>query len=353
MQLLDIHLVEQKHIEESYFQDYAKVHERVERILEKHQRPLSLQDAEAAASMMLALLSGQAEKNVPPERLTHFLRCALGHICVELSASPDLAPEAIAARAYEEMKARNWIDAVFDAAAAAAEAKRLGLDEKKVHAKASSSTNAPGKTTVATGISRKEDRAMSNIDEPGKANVAPEQQADATKTPAVEASTEKKAVRKAPAKKAVAAKPAATAKAKKPAAAKPKAEKKVVAAKPKAVKKAAAAKPKAEKKPVAKKAAAKKAPAKKAAPVKKAAPAKKVAEKKVAVKKAAPAKKPVAKKAAAPKAAAKKVPAKKPVAKKAAPAKKAAEKKVVAKKAAPAKKPVAKKAPAKKAVAKK
>jgi histone H1/5 len=316
MQLLDIHLVELRHIEESYFQDYAKVHEHVEKLLAKQARPLAPADADIAAGMLLGWLSNQAEKNVPPDRLAHFYRCGLGHICAELCSSPASSPEEIAARAYEEMKSRGWLDAAFDAAAAAAEAKRFGLDEKKAHARAPVSTNASGKSTVAKRIStRKEDRAMSNIDEPGKATVEPEQQAESVK-----AQVAAPAAKKPVAKKAAAAKPKAEKKpvAKKAAAVKPKAEKKPVA------KKAAAAKPKAEKKVAAKKPVAKKLVAKK--PVaKKAAAAKPKAEKKVA------AKKPVAKKAVA----------KKPVVKKAA-AKPKAEKKAVAKKA-PAKKATAKK----------
>jgi hypothetical protein len=313
MQLLDIHLVEERRIEESYFQDYVKVHERLDRMFERSLKPISGAEADAAAAALVAWLSGQAEKNVPVEKLTMLLRCGLGHICVETCVRPDLPPEAVAANAYEEMSRRGWMGAVFDPVAAAAEAKRLGVNDRKP--KHSGSTNASGKHTAARRIRTKEDRAMSNIDEFGKTMVP--EQADAVKKPEA-----------APAKKPAAKKPAA---------------KKAAPAKKPAAKKVAA------KKPAAKKPAAKKVAAKKPAP-------KKVAAKKPAAKKVA-AKKPVAKKVAAKKPVAKKVAAKKPVAKKVAAkkpvAKKVAAKKPVAKKAAPAKKPVAKKAPAKKPVAKK
>jgi hypothetical protein len=311
-QLLDIRLVEERRIEESYFQDYVKVHERLDRMFERSLKPISGGEADAASAALVAWLSGQSDKNVPVERLTQLLRCGLGHICVELCVRPDLPPEAIAANAYEEMQRRGWMESVFDPVKAAAEAKRLGMGEKKPRPKQTGSTNASGKTAAARRISSKEERAMSNFEEPGKAVVVPEQ-ADAVKKPEA---------KKAPAKKPAAKKAAA----KKPAAKKAPAEKKPAA------KKVAAKKP-AAKKAVAKKPVAKKAVAKKPA-------AKKVAAKKPVAKKAV-AKKPVAKKAAAKKPVAKKAVAKKPV------AKKAAAKKPVAKKAV-AKKPVAKKAPAKK-----
>jgi len=310
-QLLDIRLVEERRIEESYFQDYVKVHERLDRMFERSLKPISGGEADAASAALVAWLSGQSDKNVPVERLTQLLRCGLGHICVELCVRPDLPPEAVAANAYEEMQRRGWMESVFDPVKAAAEAKRLGMGEKKPRPKQAGSTNASGKTAAARRISSKEDRAMSNFEEPGKAVVVPEQ-ADAVKKPEA---------KKAPAKKPAAKKAAA----KKPAA------KKAVAKKP-AAKKVAAKKP-AAKKAVAKKPVAKKAVAKKPA-------VKKAAAKKPAAKKAV-AKKPVAKKAAAKKPVAKKAVAKKPV------AKKAAAKKPVAKKAV-AKKPAAKKAPAKK-----
>jgi DNA polymerase III gamma/tau subunit len=328
-QLLDIHLVEERRIEESYFQDYAKVHERLDRLFEREPKPLPPERAEVAKATLLAWLSGQAEKSVPIERLTQLLRCGLGHICVELFLADGLAAEAVAAQAYEELRRRDWVEVVFDPVLAAAEALRLGLGEKKAHRAGTGSNNASGKTTAARRISKKEDREMSSIDESGKANVVPEQVEN--KKPDAEAAAEKKvAPKKAPA-------------AKKPAA--PKAEKKAAPA----AKKPAAAKPKAVKKVAEKKVAVKKV-AEKKAPAKKAAPAKKVAVKKAPAKKAAPAKKVAekklpAKKAVAKKVAVKKVAVKKTPAKKAAPAKKMAEKKTPAKKA-PAAKPAAKKAPA-------
>ena len=302
-QLLDIRLVEERHLEESYFQDYVKVHERLDKMFERSLKPISGGDADAAAAALLAWLSLQAEKNVPVERLTHLLRCGLGHVCIELCVRPDLPPEAVASNAHEEMLHRGWTGAIFDPGKAAAEAKRLGMGEKKPRPKPVRSTNASGKTAAARRISSKEDRAMSNFEEPGKVTIAPVQ-AEPAKKPAVK-------------KAAVAKKPAA---------------KKAAVAKKPAVKKAAAKKP-AAKKAVAKKPAVKKAVAKKPA-------AKKAVAKKPAAKKAV-AKKPAAKKAVAKKPVAKKAVAKKPV------AKKAVAKKPVAKKAV-AKKPVAKKAPAKK-----
>jgi histone H1/5 len=311
-QLLDIRLVEEKRIDESYFQDYVKVHERLDKIFERRAKPLAVAECEAVAEALVAWLSIQSEKNVPPDRLTHYLRCGLGHICVEMHTSPDLSPEAIASIAYEELRRRGWVDAVFDPVAAAAIAKRLGIVEhkpperrpepspKKAAPRPSPKpTNASGKTTAAKKIiTSKEERVMSNIEEPGKVAVAP--------AAAQEKESEKKVqpARKAPAKKAAAKKTEA-------------------------------------KKPVAKKAVAKKPAAKKVA-------AKKVAEKKVA-------KKPVAKKVAAKKPVAKKAAAKKPVAKKtlkSAVAKKPAAKKPAAKKVV-AKKPAAKKVVAKKAAPKK
>ncbi|HOX49375.1 MAG TPA: hypothetical protein PLG14_09355, partial [Spirochaetales bacterium] len=251
-QLVDIRLVEERRIEESYFQDYAKVHERLERIFEKTPKPLPPQEAERAAEALLAWLSGQAEKSVPVERLTQFLRSGLGHICVELAFVPNYPPELVAARAYDELRRRGWTEAVFDPLEAAEAAKRLAPAEKKApaaRAAAPKAAAAPknrvskdpsGGTAAAKSGSKKEDRRMSSIEETGVAPVAPE-------------SAEKKA----------------------PEAAKKPAPKKAAAPKKPAAKKAAPAKKAVAKKPVAKKAApAKKAVAKK--PVaKKAAPAKK------------------------------------------------------------------------------
>jgi hypothetical protein len=331
-QLLDIRLVEERRIDESYFQDYVKVHERLDRIFEKRAKPLAAEEGAAAAEALVAWLSLQSDKSVPAERLTHYLRCGLGHICVEMFESPELPPEFIASSAYDELRRRGWADATFDPVVAAAIAKRLGIVEHKPAEKrpepspkraaprpSPNPTNASGKTTAAKKIVKnKEERVMSNIDEPGKVAVAPA--AAQEKEPEKKVQPVKKAVAKKPAAKKVAEKKPA---AKKPAAKKP-ATKKVAASKP--------AEKKTAKKPVAKKAVAKKPVAKK--PAVKKAVAKKPAVKKLAEKKTA--KKPVAKKVAAKKPVAKKAAAKKPVAKKAA-----------------AKKPVAKKAPAKKAAPKK
>jgi hypothetical protein len=326
-QLLDIRLVEERRIDESYFQDYVKVHERLDKIFEKRDKPLAAEEGAAAAEALVAWLSIQSDKSVPAERLTHYLRCGLGHICVEMFDSPDLSPEFIASSAHDELCRRGWADATFDPVAAAAIAKRLGIVEHKPAEKrpepspkraaprlSPNPTNASGKTTAARKIAKnKEERAMSNIDEPGKVAAAP--------AAAQEKEPEKKVQ---PVKKAVAKKPAAKKVAEKKPAAKKPAAKKVAASKP--------AEKKTAKKPLAKKAVAKKPAAGK--PAAKKAVAKKPAAKKLTEKKTA--KKPVAKKVAAKKPVAKKAAAKKPVAKKVA-AKKPVAKKAVAKKAAPKK----------------
>lgn len=321
-QLLDIRLVEERRIDESYFQDYVKVHERLDRIFERRAKPLAVEECEAAAEALVAWLSIQSEKNVPPERLTHHLRCGLGHICVEMYASPDLSPEAVASSAYDELRRRGWADAVFDPVAAAAIAKRLGIVEHKPSEKrpepspkraaprpSPKPTNASGKTTAAQKIiTSKEERVMSNIEEPGKVAVAPaaaQEKELEKKVPAKKTSSKKAGAKKLAAKKVAEKTPVA-----KKSAAKKVVAKKVAAKKPtakkSAVKKLAASKPaekKTAKKPATKKAAGKKPVAKKAAAKKtlKSAVAKKPA-KKTAAKKAV-AKKPAAQKAAPKKAA--------------------------------------------------
>ncbi len=300
--VLDIRLVEDKLIDETYFQDYQKVHEKLERVLEKAPKPLDAPSFERAEEQLLAWLYGHEAKKDAGDRLTSLLRCGLGHLCVAMSVASEvgLGADSIVARALGELRSRGWATRIFDPQAAAqAAAKFATLEKKSTPARPVSrkKVTASGKTG-ARQRSEKEVSAMSDANQnSGMSGAAPAEGA-ASKT----ADAKPKAVRKPAAKKPAAKKVAV----KKPAAAKKPAVKKVVAKKP-AVKKVAAKKP-AVKKVVAKKPAVKKVAAKK--PV-----AKKVV-----------AKKPVAKKVAAKKPVAKKVVAKKPV------AEKSVAKKVVAKK---------------------
>jgi histone H1/5 len=299
-QLVEVRLVEFKRVGDSYFQDYAKVHERLERRLDKEPRPLSAETVSLVADEIVAWLATLAVKNYTYERLSHMLRVGLGHLCAELIVvNPHLPQEEVAIRAYAELQRRGWDLATYDPEVAQAALKRVQSLEAS-RGKARSQSKKPSSAAKSVGVKKKV------IGNPKVAAV--------------------KAIKAAPAKKealmALEKKSSPAKSAKKPAA------KKVAAKKP-AAKKAAAKKP-AAKKAVAKKPAAKKAVAKKPAAKK------------------AVAKKPAAKKAAAKKPAAKKAVAKKPVAKKAA-AKKPAAKKAVAKKAA-AKKPAAKKAAPKPAI---
>jgi len=309
-QLVEIRLVELKRVDESFFQDYAKVHERLERRLEKEPRPLSPEVVSDVADELVAWLSTLAAKNVPNDRLSHLLRVGLGHLCAELIVvNPHLPQEEVAIRAYAELQRRGWDLATYDPEVAAAASKRVSVLEA-ARSKARSHSKKPLSEAKASGANTKV------IGNPKVAAVMAASKAAPAKKEALMA-LEKKSSPAKPAKKAAAKKPAA----KKVAAKKP-AAKKVVAKKP-AAKKAVAKKPAAKavakkavaKKPVAKKAVAKKPVAKKAAakkPVAKKAVAKKPAVKKAAVKKVAA--KPVAKKAAVKKAV-----ARKPAAKKAAP----------------------------------
>jgi histone H1/5 len=311
-QLVDIRLVEDKRIDDSYFQDYAKIHERLERVLEKEPKPLPEAVALAQADAFVAWLSGQSAKNAPPERSSMLLRCGLGHICAEMiAAPPSLSLEEIAARAYAELQRRGWDLAVYDPEVAAEAVRRV---EEAAKAAAPRS-----RARAASGVKKEPSSAAKN----------------AGVTTKVRKGTPKVAVAKAATKAAPAKKEALMVEKKKSPARKPAAAKKAPAKKAGAKKKVAAKKTTAKKpaaKRVAKKAVAKKATAKKAV-------AKKPAAKKAAAKK--PAAKRVAKKTVAKKATAKKAAAKKPAAKKVA-AKKPAAKKAVAKKAV-AKKPAAKK----------
>jgi histone H1/5 len=295
--LVEIRLVEFRRVDDSYFQDYGKVHERLERRLEKEPRPLSADTVSNVADELVAWLSTFAAKNVSNDRLSHMLRVGLGHLCAELIiVNPHLPQEEVAIRAYAELQRRGWDLATYDPEVAASAATRIKVLEA-ARAKARSHSKKPSLGAKAPNANRKV------IGNPKVAAVKAANKAAPAKKEALMALEKKsspaKSVKKAAAKKPVAKKAAA----KKPAA------KKAVAKKP-AAKKAVAKKP-AAKKAVAKKPAAKKAVAKKPA-----------------------AKKAVAKKPAAKKAVAKKAVAKKPAAKKAVPAK-AGAKKPAAKKAAP------------------
>jgi len=279
-QLVEVRLVELKRVGDSYFQDYAKVHERLERRLDKEPRPLSAEVVSLVADEIVAWLATLAAKNIPYERLSHMLRVGLGHLCAELIIfNPHLPKDEVAIRAYAELQRRGWDLATYDPEVAQAALKRVQSLET-ARGKSRSHSKKPSSSVKAGDVKKK---VIGN--------------------PKVAAVKAKKA---APAKKEALmalAKKSSPAKAKKPAA------KKVAAKKP-AAKKAVAKKP-AAKKVAAKKPAAKKAVAKKPA-------VKKAAAKKPAAKKAV-AKKPAAKKVVAKKPAAKKAVAKKPAAKKAAP----------------------------------
>ncbi len=286
-QLVDIRLVDAKRIDDSYNQDYTKIHERLERILDKEPKPLPEPIALAQADAFVAWLAGQSAKNLPADRLSMLLRSGLGHICSEMiAAPPSLSLEEIAARAYAELQRRGWDLAVYDPEVAAEALKRVE-DAAKAAAPRARSKKDPSSAAQHAGVSRKVQKVTPKIAVAKAHTKAAPAKKEAPmiakkKTPAKPA-----AAKKAPAKKAAAKKPAV-----KKAVAKKVAEKKPAAKKP-AVKKAAAKKPVAKKtvakKPVAKKVAAKKPVAKKAAakkPAAKKAVAKKVAEKKPAAKKA-------------------------------------------------------------------
>jgi histone H1/5 len=305
-QLVEIRLVELRRVGDSYFQDYAKVHERLERRLDKEPRPLSAETVSLVADEIVAWLATLAAKNLPFERLSHMLRVGLGHLCAELIiVNPHLPKEEVAIRAYAELQRRGWDLATYDPEVAQAALKRVQSLET-ARGKARSQSKKPSSAAKSVGVKKKV------IGNPKVAAVKAKKAAPAKKEALMaleKKSSPAKSVKKPAAKKVAAKKPVA-----KKAAAKKPAAKKAVAKKP-AAKKAVAKKP-AAKKAVAKKPAAKKAVAKK--PAAKKAVAKKPAAKKAVAKKPA-AKKAVAKKPAAKKPAAKKAVAKKPAAKKASP----------------------------------
>lgn len=294
-QLVDIHLVETKRIEDSYFQDYARVHERLDRVLEKVARPLTEEVVAAAADGLAAWLAGQAARNVPVERLSQFLRCGLGHICVELVASDGVPLEEVAAKAAAELQRRGWNQAVYDPVAAAVAQERIDAA-----ARAAAAAKPPRPAAARTR------KAPSPVKAGGAGNNVGD-----TKLKLAEAMAKNKV---APAKKEA---PVAYEKKSSPATAKPAA--------------------KTRKTATVKKAAAVKKPAAKKASVKKAAAPRKTAVRKTAVKKAAVGR-PATKKVGAPKkVAAKKAVVKKVAVKKVAEKKSGAPKKAAARKAAPKK----------------
>ena len=270
-QLVEVRLIELKRVGDSYFQDYAKVHERLERRLDKEARPLSAEVVSLVADEIVAWLATLAVKNIPYERLSHMLRVGLGHLCAELIIfNPHLPKDEVAIRAYAELQRRGWDLATYDPEVAQAALKRVQSLEA-ARSKARSHSRKPSSAVKAAGVKKKV------IGNPKVAAVKANKAAPAKKealmalekksSPAK--SAKKPAAKKVAAKKVVAKKPAA---------------KKVVAKKP-AAKKAVAKKP-AAKKAVAKKPAAKKAVAKK--PAAKKAVAKKPAAKKPAEPKPAP-----------------------------------------------------------------
>jgi hypothetical protein len=279
-QLVGVRLVELKRVDDSYFQDYVKVHERLERRLDKEPRPLPAETVSLVADEIVAWLATLAVKGFPYERLSHMLRVGLGHLCAELIVfNPHLPKDEVAIRAYAELQRRGWDLATYDPEVAQAALKRVQSLEA-ARGKSRSQSRKPLPVAKSPGVEKKV------IGNPKVAAVKANKAAPAKKEALM--ALEKKSSPAKTAKKVAAKKPAAKKVAAKKPAAKKVAAKKVVAKKP-AVKKAVAKKP-AVKKAVAKKPAVKKAVAKK--PV-----VKKAVAKKPAVKKAI-AKKPAAKKAA-------------------------------------------------------
>lgn len=277
--VLDIRLVDEKLIGDAFFQDYKKVHERVDQLLVNAGKPYDDTVVAGIEGQLLAWLHSQEGEPSVEGRLDSLYRCGLAHVCVAIVSwvESGLGLDDIVSRSLGEMRARGWADRHYDVELAESAAARYPTTEKK---------SAPGKSAsilhvTAAGKSgarqwKKEVSTMNDgTQDSGSAMAGTAPVAPADKP--VEAKVAKRGPRKAAAKKAPA-------------------------------KKAAAAKPKPEKK-----VAAKKAPAKKAAAPKKAAAAKPKAEKKVAAPKKAVAKKAAPKKAVAKKAAPKKAVAKRPL----------------------------------------
>ena len=64
-QLVEIRLVELKRVDASYFQDYAKVHERLERRLDKEPRPLAPQTVSDVADELVVGCRRSPPKTIP------------------------------------------------------------------------------------------------------------------------------------------------------------------------------------------------------------------------------------------------------------------------------------------------
>jgi hypothetical protein len=279
-QLVDILLVEAARLDASYNQDYERIRERIGRLLDKEPHPLPESSALAVADWLYDWLSGQAARNVPFDRLSQFLRCGLGSICVRLCAADGAGAEETASRAYAEMKRRGWDQAVYDADVAAAASRRVAAAQaaapKPKTGGNSRITPKERRSGATVGVG---DRKFRQRDAEAAAKAAKARK-EALMALEKKAAAKKAAPKKAAPKKAVAKKAAPKKAAPKVAKEKKAAPKKAVAKK--AVKKAVK---KVVKKAVAKKAAPKKA-AKKAAPKPK-APKKAAAPKPVAAPKPA------------------------------------------------------------------
>jgi hypothetical protein len=297
-QLVEVRLVELKRVDDSFSQDFVKVHERLGRRLEKEAHPLSSDTVSLVSDELVAWLATLAAKNYSPDRLSHMLRVGLGHLCAEyVVVNPHLPQVEVAIRAYAELQRRGWDLATYDPEVAQAALKRMqSLEAARGKSKKPSSSAKTGGVNKKVIGNPKIAEVKAN-----KATPAKKEALMALEKKSSPAKAKKPAAKKAVAKKTTAKKPAA----------KKAVAKKVVAKKP-AAKKTVAKKATAAKAVGAKKAVAKKASAAKATGAKKAV-AKKPAVKKAAAAKAVGAKKAVARKAAAPRAAGvKKSAAKKP-----------------------------------------
>jgi len=154
-QLVEIRLVELKRVDASYFQDYAKVHERLERWLDKEPRPLAPQTVVDVADELVVWLSSLAAKNYPHDKLSQLLRVGLGHLCAELIVvNPHLPQDEVAIRAYAELQRRGWDLATYDPEVAAAANKRAQAIEA-ARVKSRSQSKKPSSAVNASGAKKK------------------------------------------------------------------------------------------------------------------------------------------------------------------------------------------------------
>jgi histone H1/5 len=287
-QLVEVRLVELKRVDDSYSQDYAKVHERLARRLEKEAHPLSSDTVSLVSDELVAWLATLAAKNYSPDRLSHMLRVGLGHLCTEyIVVNPHLPQEEVAIRAYAELQRRGWDLATYDPEVAQAALKRMqSLEASRGKSKKpSSSAKADSNKKVICNPKIAEAKASKATPAKKEALMALEKKSSpvkAKKTAAKKTVAEKATAKKPVAKKASAVKATSAAKA--------------------GVKKPAAKKASAVKATSAAKAGVKKPAAKKASAVKAISPAKAVGARKAVAKKAV-ARKPAAKKSAAKKPA--------------------------------------------------